>query len=184
MEFFSLGKKSIRETAAVAGTVALGILAFGLANAYGGSFGQSSGTCYLSEQLKDSQARYEYVERVVELRGGGRVYNAATGRYGEISLASYQTAESGNLDPMSSECLSCHDGSSAPLTGYSHPVGVQYPAFSRSGRYVSKGALNRRIVLIDGKVGCLSCHNPLNPSKFHLVMSNDGSRLCFSCHLN
>jgi predicted CXXCH cytochrome family protein len=34
----------------------------------------------------------------------------------------------------------------------------------------------------DGRVGCLSCHNPDSPLKAKLVASNAGSRLCMFCH--
>jgi len=36
--------------------------------------------------------------------------------------------------------------------------------------------------LFDGKVGCLSCHNPYGDKKYSLVMENKRSGLCLACH--
>ncbi|WP_243688226.1 cytochrome c3 family protein [Geotalea toluenoxydans] len=39
------------------------------------------------------------------------------------------------------------------------------------------------MVLVDGRVGCLTCHDPLNRKAPHLVASNDRSNLCLTCHI-
>jgi predicted CXXCH cytochrome family protein len=104
------------------------------------------------------------------------------------------------LDSFSVDCLSCHDGAGAVSvsvdwrnnpahltalrrpSGSDHPIGMDYESYVAQGRdYKSVGG-NTKMVFVNGKVGCLTCHNPLNPEKGHLVMSDRGSALCLSCH--
>ncbi len=106
-------------------------------------------------------------------------------------------------------CLSCHDGALASeVVGggadagliaagalinprRDHPVGVAYPLTGRlSGRtrrefvpiarLQSEGAVR----LIDGRVECISCHDPHNALGYDkmLVKPNRRSALCLSCH--
>jgi len=96
------------------------------------------------------------------------------------------------VDHQTQTCLSCHDGlmsadiaisSPQPQLG-EHPVGVVLGR-RRSGPSIDLRpieGLDRRIRLIDNKVGCLSCHSPFSQQPRLLVMSNDRSRLCLSCH--
>jgi predicted CXXCH cytochrome family protein len=55
-----------------------------------------------------------------------------------------------------------------------------YAAASKD--YKSQLGANNKMVFVNGKVGCLTCHNPLNPEKGHLVMSDQKSALCLTCH--
>ena len=107
-----------------------------------------------------------------------------------------------SIDNLSSDCLSCHDGVMAKsfnvrvknnpngrvmsledITG-GHPVGMEYENYaSVNGKeYRGEVRFSNDMVFAEGKVGCLTCHNPLNSTKGHLVMNNDRSELCFSCH--
>lgn len=103
-------------------------------------------------------------------------------------------------------CLGCHDGTLASNVinrdfyafganskgvppghfdrNSDHPVGIDYRlAQLRSrGRLKDPSMLDPAIKLEDGYVSCTSCHNPNSPLRARLVMSNSGSRLCFSCH--
>jgi predicted CXXCH cytochrome family protein len=101
------------------------------------------------------------------------------------------------LDAESSSCLECHDGMVASGKGShapgmriddfpsEHPIGVLYRSV-RDGkgmnRMVHPHALDKRVRLFDGTVGCGSCHSVYSPLKDGLVMSNQASALCLSCH--
>jgi hypothetical protein len=43
-------------------------------------------------------------------------------------------------------------------------------------------AFDSKMIFVNGKVGCLTSHYPLNPKKGHLVMSDFQSALCLTCH--
>lgn len=103
-----------------------------------------------------------------------------------------QAAEGALLDKLSTECLSCHDGTVSQLpqiavkqgvwqheTGESHPIGVNYP---RSDEFKPCESLPKEIRLFDGKIGCLSCHEVYGKEKNMLAMNNLRSRLCLTCH--
>lgn len=119
---------------------------------------------------------------------------------------SYRTA-AGDLSAASLVCLSCHDGVVAPdvyagshaITWYelstggvpvgksrltSHPIGILYPV--GDPKYNSPPALQQsgRLKLVDGRLQCTTCHDPHNTGRHKgmLVMSNERSRMCLSCH--
>lgn len=157
------------------------------------------GTCLFSRQLENPEARSQFQSNVESAK------RASTSRYGEVFTNTVTfTDRDGNgmeIDSFSFDCLTCHDGVSAPgreirfknlnknlaagiesVSG-SHPIGMDYGSHAYANRGLKTiSELNTNMVFADGKVGCLSCHNPLNPKKGHLVMSNERSRLCFSCH--
>lgn len=98
------------------------------------------------------------------------------------------------VDDFSVTCLACHGGNL--LSGWnirlvhstkdasgSHRIGTNYVSLAMRGPGLQEPEmLDPRIVLAEGRVGCLSCHDPFNLDGNHLVMSNSGSRLCLSCH--
>lgn len=105
------------------------------------------------------------------------------------------------FDSFSMDCLGCHDGvitkdikvdyRNTPgnkIKHYDgskeHPIGMDYAAYSAkdSLSYKRVNSYNSKMVFVNGKVGCLTCHNPLNPEKNHLVMSDFRSALCLTCH--
>jgi len=109
------------------------------------------------------------------------------------------------LDSRSLQCMGCHDGSIAesdnmrvtnpslfgqpgsgggPSIGQTHPVGVDYASAALARReFESSGSLRRGAVrLVEGKVGCTSCHSPYSKNARLLVVSNAGSALCLRCH--
>jgi predicted CXXCH cytochrome family protein len=102
----------------------------------------------------------------------------------------------GSIDRISVDCLVCHDVTSARPAdvrigagvynhagGGSHPIGVDYmKAFAR-GRYVHPSRMKPAIVLINGRIGCGTCHNIYSKEKFYLAVSNERSALCFQCHV-
>ncbi len=106
------------------------------------------------------------------------------------------------IDRGSRFCLGCHDGTLArniidsvwgKFTGQTpvafcrdkgHPIEIDY----RRAQIASRGLLKDPFLidpatkLENGLVGCTSCHSPDSQLPAKLVMSNGGSRLCFSCH--
>ena len=104
-------------------------------------------------------------------------------------------------------CMRCHDGTlaadvfgglgvprvankrhsrliSTAHGGTNHPVGVEYPQFDREYRPMSTILSEGKVLLPDGRVECMSCHDPHNQSgeKYMLVKSNHRSGLCLTCH--
>ncbi|MBI4605239.1 MAG: hypothetical protein HY721_25025 [Planctomycetes bacterium] len=111
-----------------------------------------------------------------------------------------ESAHGDGIDATSRQCLQCHDGTAGgsgdvdvrtrgtPRIGErasSHPIGVSYPPRPKpwsDGSYVPRAQLDRRILLPEGRVGCLSCHDLFGQEEKLLVMSNRESRLCYQCH--
>ncbi|MDM8008771.1 MAG: cytochrome c3 family protein [Phycisphaerae bacterium] len=109
--------------------------------------------------------------------------------------------------PTSLVCLGCHDGTVATSTmgsghamlagvreGFAvpdtfvwrdHPIGVPYPNNRREYRAEAMVTAAGKIPLPDGRVECISCHDPHNQSGVDkmLVMSNRRSALCLACHV-
>lgn len=156
------------------------------------------GQCTYSTQLAIPEQREMYTAQVK------RIKNAALSAYGEITAESVTFMFKGErieLDPVSFDCITCHDGVSAPLHDIRfkndtvksgdiskvlgpHPIGMHYgsTAYAKPGTLRDQFALNNDMVFVNGLVGCLSCHNPLNPEKKHLIMGLDQSQLCLTCH--
>ncbi len=127
----------------------------------------------------------------------------------------------GEPDVMVRVCLTCHDGVNAPNISlysekaptkfninslnisneqlpkdalvHSHPVGVNYAPFSKSGMRASlrpetyllngwSGAKSIKDLVSEGTVRCTSCHDPHTTNELFLRTSNNGSRLCKGCH--
>ena len=127
----------------------------------------------------------------------GSAHGAAVRAAGVSGVA--HDAES---DSRSLQCLECHDGSVASSDGLmvgaaaahaakpagaslgqTHPVGVMYNDRFSVGEFKPAASLERGVVrLIEGRVGCTSCHSPFSRREKLLVMSNRGSGLCLSCH--
>jgi predicted CXXCH cytochrome family protein len=129
-----------------------------------------------------------------------------TSSLGEAHFRSqYIASDSGQeLDPMSQNCVSCHDGTYASSVSIksgtwthgesfmdndngSHPVGIDYESarFNRGRKtdLLPTSMVDSRIRFFNGKVGCGSCHDPYSSLSKQLVMSDEKSKLCFSCHI-
>lgn len=76
-------------------------------------------------------------------------------------------------------CRGCHDGSIGKDVGgpKDHKIDVVYIP----GKDFNK-VKDRRVIFINNKVKCISCHNPYKNEDHRLVKSNKGSRLCLTCH--
>lgn len=102
------------------------------------------------------------------------------------------------LDPLSTQCIGCHDGIVGSFADYSfgvgawthnlqgpHPVGIHYnESRMKLGSLRPVSRLNRKIRFFGGRIGCGTCHDPYSKIPGQLVMSNFESRLCRECHYN
>jgi predicted CXXCH cytochrome family protein len=104
------------------------------------------------------------------------------------------------LDSFSADCVSCHDGVSASTIGIDlrnnpmgrksqvdsfqsdHPIGMNYNNYVAADKGFKSVRSNTTMIFVDGKVGCLTCHDPLSSERGHLVMSDKSSALCLTCH--
>ena len=149
---------------------------------------QSTGPCLFVEHLQESEpARNQYIKKLI--------------------AAIRETVSANNLgiDTLSADCLSCHDGAVAlsvtailryvPLAGsrtlvsdqqmhgMNHPIGMNYNKYATVNKeFKPLFSISDKMVFVNGKVGCLTCHDPQNPEKGHLVMSSGHSTLCVTCH--
>jgi hypothetical protein len=66
----------------------------------------------------------------------------------------------------------------------SHPISVDYEAayLAKPRAYHPPESLDPAITLLNGKIGCATCHNHYSKHKKHWGMDNFRSRLCLSCH--
>ena len=104
-------------------------------------------------------------------------------------------------------CLRCHDGTIAKesFTGVKakrfvhqqhpglfraghnrsdHPVGIAYPQFDKDFHPATSVIAKGTVTLPNGRVECISCHDPHNTSgqDHMLVTGNARSALCLTCH--
>lgn len=119
--------------------------------------------------------------------------------YEKVHQGSFkETGVGGTLDTHTLQCLECHDKYLTKLprslgegtwnhftTRLSHPVGAQYikAAAKNPNKYKPYSILPKEIRLMNGKVGCGTCHNVYSKQKYMLVMNNHKSKLCLSCHI-
>jgi len=168
----------------------------------------ATGTCLYSAQLaSDPVLRDEYTTKVAVKKWGvkeesdGEIYESDLVAGNAFALR--MAGNTGSVDSLSNECLACHDGVMAQnfkiriknnpnnrvmsledIIG-GHPVGMEYDRYlsgTKGKEYRTDVKFNSEAVFAEGKIGCLTCHNPLNTTKGHLVMNNEKSELCFSCH--
>jgi predicted CXXCH cytochrome family protein len=162
--------------------------------------------CILAQQLKDPFIRSDYETVIAAGQTMPRSLSVEV-MYDNIQSTSYSemptiSAHNGNrmLDPISMECITCHDGTLASsinykvktageegVTGFntiagSHPVGMDYTKYSNNKQFVPFYRLPRNMVLMDGKVACITCHDMLSTNKAYLTVDLNGSGLCFTCH--
>lgn len=150
---------------------------------------QSTGPCLFAEQLQESASiRNQYTVKLI----------AALGE-------TVSASNSIGIDTLSADCLGCHDGVGAleiksvlknnppdgahlrgsdnQMIGMDHPIGMDYNRYVAASKgYKPLSGISNNMVFVNGKVGCLTCHDPLIPEKGHLVISDRNSALCYTCH--
>lgn len=176
--------------------VVFALAALGNSGAASASIGES---CDFVKQLEDPDESRHYQMQI------NAAIRASRSQYGEFAadtpITVVRDGETFEVDSFSFNCLSCHDGTSSPAHDISfknadrsgafsgnnlssHPIGTHYGSASYINPQLRRlEYLDPNMVLIDGRVGCLTCHNPLNRRAPHLVASNDRSNLCLTCHI-
>jgi predicted CXXCH cytochrome family protein len=168
--------------------------------------------CEFSLQVQKSPYREDFIARMATAVANYWASNddpaavSDTSDDSRLSLFSFgrnnaEDRQEGEIDSFSKDCLGCHDGLRASdvtvdyrsrpdtsrrgkhVSGKDHPIGMNYASYAAFGRrYKPVAMLDKKMVLVNGRVGCLTCHNPLNPERGHLVMSDFRSALCLTCH--
>ena len=119
--------------------------------------------------------------------------------FGKSGTATNQGSSA--LDSFSKDCLGCHDGFQASdrkinykntpgqkshwSGGTSeHPIGMNYASYASMDpkSYKPVATFGSKMMFVNGRVGCTTCHDPLNPEKSHTAKSDYRSALCLTCH--
>jgi len=67
----------------------------------------------------------------------------------------------------------------------SHPTDINYAKHAMTNKRMRPvDRLDDKIRLINGEVGCLSCHNPASPEPAFLIGSYADGNFCRQCHQN
>jgi hypothetical protein len=118
--------------------------------------------------------------------------------------AARASAPAQGLDSVSRDCVQCHNSPrhAGGARAHSHPVGINYDhtVFSRPQDYRPRASLPGAVRLVDGQVGCASCHQlksaeplaalgavpvPVSGCTATREFSTGGRRdreLCLACH--
>ena len=123
----------------------------------------------------------------------GYVANGAFSNGGQAGLtAALNATDGGVTNNTSSIMVDSVIGGGGNLST-THPIGIAYPTssnvFKTPASLVASG--NAKLFIEGGagatQVECASCHEPHNQgaqeSRFFLRSTNDGSKLCLSCHI-
>jgi predicted CXXCH cytochrome family protein len=158
--------------------------------------------CTFTKYLEDPANRTRYENTIAKARGGyttaNNYENAAM--YGVIAKASFGTGNRENLDSFSAGCLSCHDGKTASsvrpnlinnpdkknimmMISGKHPIGMDYEKYAESNHNLkSLDEMSMNLTLAEGRVSCITCHDPLSSAQNHLTVTKSGIDLCSACH--
>lgn len=150
------------------------------------------GECTMAQQLLNPTVRADYEATVASGRipDGWSCGTTPPPGNGENTI----------VDPLTMECISCHDGTIASAIGYrfeiketlgttsvvtlqaAHPIGMDYRLYNCTNGFNYGGSLPADMVFMNGQVGCASCHNLLGTSRLYLAVDMNSSGLCFACH--
>lgn len=111
---------------------------------------------------------------------------AAPGSQPEAAFECILPGLTNRLATPSSACMICHDGKRARDARSGHRFDIPYPPPMRPDYRANPSQFNPAVVLVDGKVACVTCHDPASTRSDHLAGPTDGpvlKRLCVACHL-
>lgn len=121
------------------------------------------------------------------MRDGGVSMMQSGHLRGAPNTQSWQT-----MDPYSLQCMECHadrgdiDIDSNQILHHgsqNHPIGRNYKAAARFGGYQPASMLPKNILLPNGLVSCVSCHEVYTKDHGKVVTTNSGVSLCHECHI-
>jgi len=104
------------------------------------------------------------------------------------------TAATPELDQISSDCISCHNGSDGTHAGFcllsqkgerdGHIISASYAVLAGQNKGLcSESNLPSETVLYEGEITCVTCHGSDPHNGQTTVIDNRGSALCRTCHL-
>jgi predicted CXXCH cytochrome family protein len=158
--------------------------------------------CTFSKYLEDPDNRARYEATLAKVRSSYATVNNYdnAAMYGVIAKAGFGVDNGENLDSFSAGCLSCHDGNSASnvrsnvinkpdkksimkMMSAKHPIGMDYEKYSESNKNLkSLDEMGQNVNLVEGRVSCITCHDPHSPGQNHLTITKTGIDLCSACH--
>ena len=163
---------------------------------------EAKSKCTFTKYLQSPDNRARYENTFAKARGSYaevKTYENAA-MYGVIAKASFGIENGENLDSFSAGCLSCHDGSSATnvrpnfrnspgkkgvmsIISGKHPIGMDYIEYSTANDNLkSLDEMSQYLTLVEGRVSCITCHDPLNTEKNSLRIVSSEIDLCSACH--
>jgi len=110
------------------------------------------------------------------------------------ATTSLQTESSSTIDPISAECLTCHDGSGGPHASFcllmqkdkgcgGHIISADYTSLAESNSELRPAeTVAQTLSLFAGEITCLTCHSIYSHEGKMLAVNNGGSALCIVCH--
>ncbi len=159
--------------------------------------------CTFSEYLENSENLVRYEDMISKGRYRHTLSNnhESAAVYLVIAKSGYGVEQAKKLDTFSAGCLACHDGKSASkvrpaivnspgrkkelktMSLAKHPIGMDYDKYSTANTTLkSLDEMGQHLNLTEGRVSCITCHDPLNPEKNHLRVTKTGVDLCSACH--
>jgi len=159
--------------------------------------------CTFSAYLENAENRARYETMISRGRYRHTISNnhENAALYFVIAKSGYGVEQVKNLDSFSAGCLACHDGKSASkvrpaivnnpggkkdmsaMSLAKHPIGMDYEKYSAANTALkSLDEMGQHLNLTEGRVSCITCHDPLNPGKNHLRVTKSGVYLCSACH--
>ena len=112
-------------------------------------------------------------------------------------LASGIDSNAPTLDSYSQKCMECHGQSVTPKLATrvdrngvvrhasqlgNHQIGTSYQDAASFGGYRARRTVERKLLLPEGKLSCVSCHSGYQKEHGKLVVTNARSALCYECH--
>jgi predicted CXXCH cytochrome family protein len=195
----SIGKKTLKPV--------LNICLFLLVTSVSASWGiqteiSSASSCTFSKYIKAPENRATFESELAKARrrlAKVNTYDNAA-MSGVFAKKNFTFENSEYLDTFSAICLSCHDGKSASKVmpnlknspnkkniimaiSVKHPIGMDYNRYAAANSNLkSMDEMSLDLYLVEGRVSCITCHDPLNSGKNHLTITKTGIDLCSACH--